>query len=88
MIKQKNITQAKLLVPIIAQYNENEKKNESCSSDSKMSVKNIIRHTPFSYMEKNSNYMNKKEDISQSKLDYFRNMYNPNLYYSDNYFSK
>jgi len=82
MIKKTNKRTAKLIVPVIPQYNENEKKNESLISDSKMSVKPIIRPKPLNLKlitESNNKSKNRKEDFSQPHIDYLWKAYNQKI---------
>ena len=90
MIKKTNKRTAKLIVPVIPQYNENEKKNESLISDSKMSVKPIIRPKPLNLKlitESNNKSKNRKEDFSQPHMDYLWKAYNQKII-QNNSFSK
>ena len=67
------------------------KKNESLSSDSKMSVKPIIKPNPLNINiinGINNKAMNKKEVMIGQNMEYYGNPYNPKLYMSDIPFSK
>ena len=91
MKSQKNILLNKLIAPKLIQYNENEKKNESPSSDSKISVKQIIKPNPSNNNitnGTNNKSMNKKELMFSQNMKYYGNRYNPKIYMPDNSFPK
>ena len=91
MKSQRNIRIKKLIAPKLIQYNENEKKNESPSSDSKLSVKPIIKPKPLNINIINSinnKSMNQKEFMCNKNLEYYGNPYSPKYYMTDNPFSK
>ena len=91
MKSQKNIHISKLVAPKLIQFNENEKKNESPSSDSKISVKSIIKPKPSNNKitnGMNNKSMNKKEFIFGQNMEYYGNRYNPKIYMPDNSFPK
>ena len=91
MKSQKNIRLNKLIGPTLIQYNENEKKNESPSSDSKISVKPIIKPKPLNINiinGINNKSMNKKEIMFNQNIKYYGNSYSPKYYISDKPFSK
>ena len=91
MINQKNICRNKLIVPKLIQYNENAKKNESLSSDSKISVKPIIKPKPLNINllnGRNNKIMNINEDLLKQNMELYGNSYNHQIYMADNIFSK
>ena len=91
MINQKNIARNKLIVPKLIQYNENAKKNESLSSDSKISVKPIIKPKPLNINllnGRNNKIMNINEDLLKQNMELYGNPYNHQIYMADNIFSK
>ena len=91
MINQKSICGTKLIAPKLIHYNENEKKNESPSSDSKMSVKQIIKPKPLNInliTGINNKIMSKKEELIKPKFDLYGKPFNQKIYMSDYSFSK
>ena len=91
MINQKNICGTKLIAPQLIHYNENEKKNESPSSDSKISVKPIIKPKPLNINiinSKNNKVMNIKEDLCKQNMELYGNAYNHQIYMANNSFPK
>ena len=91
MKSQKNISLNQLITPKLIQYNENEKKNESLSSDEKISVKPIIKPQPLNLTlinRINCKSINKKVDLLYEELNIYRNQYNHELYTHENYIHK
>jgi len=91
MIKKTNTCPAKLIAPFLNNYYENENKNESPTSDSTISVKNIIKPKPLnikSLTELNNRAFDKKEDIPQANLNFYGKLYKQKLYKSNSSFSK
>ena len=90
MKNQKRHCFTKLIVPKIIQYNENEK-NESPSSDSKISVKPIIKPKPLNInliTEINNKLIRKKDELIRQNFDLFGKTFNQKTYISDYSFSK
>ena len=91
MLSQKNISLSQLITPKLIQYNENEKKNESLSSDKKLSVKPVIRPQPLNLKlinGINGKSINKKGDLLYKELNLYENQYNHELYTHENYIHK
>ena len=90
MKNQKKHCFTKLIVPKIIQYNENEK-NESPSSDSKISIKQIIKPKPLNlnYITGiNNKLITKKDELIWPNFDLYGKTFNQKVYKSDNSFSK
>ena len=90
MKNQKKHCFTKLIAPKIIQYNENEK-NESPSSDSKISVKPIIKPKPLNINlinGINNKLMCKKDELIRPKFDLYGKTFNQKTYMLDNSFSK
>jgi hypothetical protein len=82
MIKNTNPCQTKLIAPILNNCYENEK-NESPTSETKISVKQIYKPKPLnikSFTELNSKTLDKKVDLLQSHLNFYENICNLKLY--------
>ena len=91
MIKKTNKRTAKLIVPVIPQYNENEKKNESPPSDKKISIKPIIRPEPLNINlinGINGKSINKKGEVLYQTMNFYGTQYSPRIFMHDNYISK
>jgi hypothetical protein len=82
----------KLIAPTFTKFNENEKKNESPTSEAKMSYKTIIRPKPLNLnvsTGKNGQPINRKLDYESINTDFYWKINSNHKYYMvDNSFSK